>query len=134
MYTKKKKTDQTTGSSARNFEVSTWAWYAVWRLSIVSSVSIFSKNNLSTLPKKFKIDWSERVKKKKKMAMMLKRKCPILKSSYSYFVQFCLVLSSAAIVKKSTKKLAILIFQKIRVTISLDGTFILMQKPVLFQV
>ena len=82
------------------------------------------------LPKKFKIDWSER--KKKKLAMMLKRKCPMLKSLY--FVQFCLVLSSAAIVKKSTKKLAILIFQKIRVTISLDGTFILMQKPVLFQV
>ena len=41
----------------------------------------------------------------KNMAVMLKRKFLMLKDSF--FVQFCLVLSSVAIVKKSTKKLAI---------------------------
>ena len=49
------------------------------------------------------------------------------------FVQFCLVLSSVVIVKKAAKNSVFSLFENIRVTVSLGGTFTHMQKPVCLQ-
>ena len=48
-----------------------------------------------------------------------------------FFVQFCLVLSSVASVKPSRKENSnFLIFENVRVAMTVDGTFIHMQKHV----
>ena len=84
------------------------------------------------LPKKFKIDWSEREKKTKTDNDVKTQMSDVKK------LVFCSVLFSfkfCSYYQDINKKVSdFLIFQKIRVTISLDGTSILMQKPVLFQV
>ena len=84
------------------------------------------------LPKKFKIDWSEREKNKKTDNDVKTQMSDVKK------LVFCSVLFSfkfCSYYQDINKKVSdFLIFQKIRVTISLDGTSILMQKPVLFQV